>query len=115
MDTQVQGHQGHNHMHGPSCGHTGIRHEGHVDYLHEGHLHHAAPDGTVQEHNLAVNSTNPDSCTTNHSCTGHAQGHKHAANEERVRHGNHTDYLVGKHLHHPHGDHCDYHGEVDVV
>ena len=28
------------HEHGPGCGHTAIRHDGHVDYLQEGHLHH---------------------------------------------------------------------------
>jgi hypothetical protein len=27
-----------------------------------------------------------------------------------VPHGDHTDYLVGDHLHRPHGDHCDDHG-----
>jgi len=32
-----------------------------------------------------------------------------------VPHGDHTDYLVGDHLHHPHGDHCDDHGRVEVV
>jgi UDP-2,3-diacylglucosamine pyrophosphatase LpxH len=26
-----------------------------------------------------------------------------------------VDYLVGGHLHHPHGDHCDDHGPVRVV
>jgi hypothetical protein len=26
-----------------------------------------------------------------------------------------VDYLVGGHLHHPHGDHCDDHGPVEVV
>jgi hypothetical protein len=25
-------------------------------------------------------------------------------------HGDHVDYLVNGHLHHPHGDHCDDHG-----
>jgi hypothetical protein len=28
-----------------------------------------------------------------------------------VRHDNHVDYVVGMHLHHPHGDHCEHHGE----
>jgi UDP-2,3-diacylglucosamine pyrophosphatase LpxH len=32
-----------------------------------------------------------------------------------VPHGDHVDYLVGGHLHHPHGDHCDDHGPVRVV
>jgi UDP-2,3-diacylglucosamine pyrophosphatase LpxH len=26
-----------------------------------------------------------------------------------------VDYLVDGHLHHPHGDHCDDHGPVEVV
>jgi hypothetical protein len=29
-----------------------------------------------------------------------------------VPHHDHIDYLVGDHLHHEHGDHCDDHGEV---
>jgi hypothetical protein len=31
-----------------------------------------------------------------------------------VPHGDHVDYLVDGHLHHPHGDHCDDHGAVKV-
>ena len=27
-------------------------------------------------------------------------------------HGNHLDYRVGGHLHHPHGDHCDDRGPL---
>jgi UDP-2,3-diacylglucosamine pyrophosphatase LpxH len=29
-----------------------------------------------------------------------------------VPHGDHVDYLVAGHLHHPHGGHCDDHGPV---
>jgi hypothetical protein len=29
-----------------------------------------------------------------------------------VPHGDHTDYLVNDHLHHPHGNHCDDHGPL---
>jgi hypothetical protein len=29
-----------------------------------------------------------------------------------VPHGDHVDYLVDGHLHHPHGGHCDHHGAV---
>ena len=29
-------HAHHDHTHGPGCGHTAIRHDGHVDYLHDG-------------------------------------------------------------------------------
>jgi hypothetical protein len=31
-----------------------------------------------------------------------------------IPHGDHTDYLVNGHLHHPHGNHCDDHGPVKV-
>ena len=30
--------EGHAHVHGPSCGHTAVKHDGHIDYLHDGHL-----------------------------------------------------------------------------
>jgi hypothetical protein len=106
-------HEKHTHQHGPGCGHTAITHDGHVDYLHDGHLHHV--DGAkVEEHVLAVNSSNPDECTPSHDCGQHQKNHKHGANcgHEAVPHGNHTDYLVDGHLHHPHGDHCDNHGPV---
>ena len=29
--------------------------------------------------------------------------------------GDHVDYLVNGHLHHPHGDHCDDHGPVQLA
>jgi hypothetical protein len=32
-----------------------------------------------------------------------------------VPHGNHVDYRVAGHLHHPHGDHCDDHGPVTLA
>jgi UDP-2,3-diacylglucosamine pyrophosphatase LpxH len=32
-----------------------------------------------------------------------------------VPHGDHIDYLVDGHLHHPHGDHCHNHGPLQVV
>jgi hypothetical protein len=109
-------HQGHNHQHGANCGHTAIRHNGHVDYLHDGHLHHAGQGG-VEEHQLEVGGTNPSNCTPNHSCGGHAAGHKHgpSCGHEAVPHGDHVDYLVEGHLHHPHGDHCDDHGPVTLA
>jgi zinc transport system permease protein len=31
----------HDHVHGPDCGHTAVRHGDHVDYIHDGHLHAA--------------------------------------------------------------------------
>jgi UDP-2,3-diacylglucosamine pyrophosphatase LpxH len=32
-----------------------------------------------------------------------------------VPHGDHVDYLVSGHLHHPHGDHCDDHGPLEMA
>jgi hypothetical protein len=108
-------HEGHAHQHGSNCGHTAIEHEGHIDYLHDGHLHHVHGDH-VDEHVLAVSKANPDACTPKHACGGHDAKHVHGPNcgHEGVPHGDHVDYLVKDHLHHPHGDHCDDHGPVKV-
>ncbi|MDB5312961.1 MAG: Uncharacterized protein JWO38_7163 [Gemmataceae bacterium] len=110
-------HAGHDHQHGPACGHTGIKHDGHTDYLHDGHLHHTEADGTVTEHSLPVSAANPSACTPQHTCDGHEKGHVHgpACGHEAVPHGDHIDYLVKGHLHHPHGTHCDDHGRVDMA
>ena len=110
-------HPNHAHQHGPGCGHTGLMHEGHVDYLHDGHLHHMMPDGTVEEHTLAVDGTNPATCTKGHVCSGHEAGHVHGpgCGHQAVPHGDHTCYIVDGHLHHPHGGHCDNHGPVSLV
>lgn len=110
-------HAGHTHQHGPGCGHTGIQHDGHTDYLHDGHLHHPTAAGAVEEHTLAVSGSNPSACTPSHSCGAHPATHKHGAGcgHEAVPHGDHVDYLVDGHLHHPHGTHCDDHGKVQTV
>lgn len=109
-------HTHHDHQHGKNCGHTAIEHEGHVDYLHDGHLHHAA-GGTIEEHTLMVNAANPDECTSGHACGGHDAAHVHGPNcgHEAVPHGDHVDYLVDGHLHHPHEGHCDNHGAVTLA
>lgn len=111
--TQHQVHVGHDHTHGPDCGHFTVQHEGHTDYLHDGHLHHLH-DGQVDEHLFAVDDTNPAACTPDHACGGHDGSHQHAADcgHPAVPHGDHTDYLIDGHLHSPHGDHCDDHGAV---
>lgn len=106
-------HADHDHQHGPGCGHTGVKHNGHVDYLHDGHLHHVGNQG-VEEHKLEVTDKNPAACTPDHNCGGHPAGHQHGptCGHEAVPHGEHVDYLVNGHLHHPHGKHCDDHGRV---
>jgi len=107
-------HEHHTHEHGQECGHTAVRHDGHTDYLHDGHMHNQS-NGHVMEHRFDVNAKNPDECTPNFH-EGHEAGHRHGPDcgHEAVPHGDHTDYLVDGKLHHPHGDHCDDHGEVEV-
>ncbi len=115
MPAEHRIHQGHNHTHGSACGHTAIEHEGHVDYLHDGHLHHMHGDH-IDEHTITVNAANPDKCTPEHACSTHENAHAHGkgCGHQAVPHGDHTDYLVGNHLHHQHGDHCDDHGRISV-
>lgn len=105
-------HEKHDHTHGSECGHTAIRHGDHVDYLHDGHMHRAH-DGHYDECSLEVSAANPGGCAS-HTCGGHDSGHVHGAGcgHEAVPHGDHVDYLVDGHLHHPHDGHCDLHGSV---
>ena len=109
-------HADHTHVHSLACGHTAIKHDGHTDFLHDGHLHHPH-EGHVDEHTLEVSAANPADCTNGHACNGHDAQHVHGANcgHEAVPHGDHSDYLVAGHLHHPHNGHCDNHGNVEVV
>lgn len=109
-------HSGHEHQHGEGCGHTAVRHGDHVDYLHDGHLHHAH-EGHYDEHAIEVSAANPAACSGGHSCNGHDAAHVHGANcgHEAVPHGDHVDYLVDGHLHHPHAGHCDDHGRLAVA
>ena len=102
------------HVHGPSCGHHAVQHEGHVDYLDHGHLEHQEA-GRTEEHKIGVNAKNPASCTPGFH-DGNTEQHHHGAGcgHEAIPHGNHTDYVVEGHLQHAHGDHCDEHGAVKV-
>ncbi len=109
-------HHEHPHKHGPTCGHVAVHHEGHVDHLHDGHLHHSVGD-TVHEHVIVESASNPVNCTPDHECKGHAKDHRHGpqCGHHSVPHGNHMDYLVDGHLHHPHGAHCDDHGALKTA
>jgi hypothetical protein len=115
MSTNHDTHEGHAHQHGSQCGHVAIRHQDHTDYLHDGHMHHLHNDH-VDEHALAVDSLNPADCTPSHACGEHDKTHVHGENcgHPRVPHGDHFDFLVGAHLHHPHTGHCDDHGAVNL-
>ena len=108
-------HEDHEHQHGPGCGHTAVEHDGHTDYLHDGHMHHEH-EGHYDDHTLVVSDSNPNACTPDHACDGHESGHQHGpgCGHEAVPHGDHTDYLVGGHLHHPHRGHCDDHGKLST-
>lgn len=109
-------HPEHTHQHEAGCGHTAVRHDDHIDYLHDGHLHHLH-DGHVDEHSIALSAANPAVCTPQHACGAHDAAHVHGAGcgHEAVPHGDHIDYLVNGHLHHPHGAHCDDHGPLATV
>ena len=108
-------HENHAHTHGAGCGHKRVKHDGHEDYLHDGHMHFVHGDH-VDEHALGVSAGNPGDCTPSHACGSHGADHKHGpgCGHEAVPHGDHTDYVVGGHLHHEHGSHCDDHGAVSV-
>jgi hypothetical protein len=65
---------------------------------------------------IPVTESNPHDCTPEHECEHHDAEHQHGPDcgHEPVQHGDHIDYVVGGHLHHPHGDHCDHHGPVEA-
>ncbi|ATB38489.1 hypothetical protein CYFUS_003924 [Cystobacter fuscus] len=111
-----QHHEAHDHQHASGCGHIAVQHDDHVDYLHEGHLHR--PSGQqVGECRIEAGAANPVECTPQHACADHAKEHQHGptCGHQTVPHGDHVDYLVNGHLHHPHGPHCDDHGALRVV
>lgn len=109
-------HEEHDHVHGAGCGHTAIRHGDHICYLHDGHLHYPH-EGHIDEHSLAVTEQLPGTCTHGQVSTPHETGHVHGpgCGHPAVPHGDHVDYLVGDHLHHPHDGHCDDHGKLEIV
>ncbi|MEX2962474.1 hypothetical protein [Microbulbifer sp. TYP-18] len=100
------------HIHGPDCGHTAIRHNDHVDYVYDGHLHHPHGDH-CDEHVIQVSEKNPNTCSPVHDCDGHIHGPD--CGHEAVPHEDHVDYIVNGRLHHVHDGHCDDHGPVEIV
>jgi hypothetical protein len=108
-------HQSQLHTHGPGCEHATIGHRDHEDYLRDGRLEHVH-GGAIESHTLEVSDANPDACTPAHACGGHAAGHQHGPTCEHaaVPHGDHVDYVVNGHLHHPCDRHCDDHGPVTM-
>jgi zinc transport system permease protein len=98
------------HVHGPGCGHVAVVHGDHIDYLHDGHLDHPSDLG----HELHALAAPPRTGAHLRGGEGHDPRHVHgpACGHPPVIHGDHVDYLVDGTLHHPHGDHCDHHGEL---
>ena len=115
MSNTHKPHAGHDHVHGPDCGHKTIEHGDHKDYVHDGHMHNVHGDH-VDDHAISVGKLNPADCTPAHDCASHGKDHVHGKDcgHEAVPHGDHTDYVVDGHLHHAHGGHCDDHGPVKV-
>ena len=80
------------HEHGPYCGHLAIGHRGHQT-----------------------------ACTTDgpprSDLHPHVTDHEHCAGcgHPLVPHGDHHDYLMDGHLHHPCNGHCDDHGAVEMA
>lgn len=103
-------HDNHSHKHSLACGHTKIKHNGHVDYLHDSHLHHGHEDHW-DECKIEVTDENPAECVQVESPCDHNEDCGH----ELIPHGDHYDYLVDGRLHHKHGDHVDDHGAVEVI
>jgi hypothetical protein len=90
-----------------------VEHHGHVDFLKDGRLRHFEGNQMV-EHVIEVDQEHPDRCT--HGAGGHPKNHVHGPNcgHQAVPHGDHIDYLVEGHLHHPHEGHCDDHGVLKM-
>src|SRR5580704_10925438 len=68
----------------------------------------------IMSTNMSSRSAPQIPCTTPEiRCSGHEHGPN--CGHEAVPHGDHIDYLVNGRLHHPHGDHCDDHGPVQLA
>jgi len=73
------------------------------------------PSTSHQHSKIAITMLNPAGCMP-HTCRAHdEQGHTHGpgCGHTAVPHGDHVDYCVGDHLHHPHDGHCDDHGPIE--
>ena len=102
------------HQHSPHCGHTAVVHQNHIDYLVDGRLEHVGEGGSITHHVIEVSELNPEECAPLNDCELEEHVHGPGCGHELVPHGDHMDYLVNGVLHHPHEDHCDDHGPVEV-
>lgn len=81
----------HPHVHGEFCGHTTVRHDGHIDYIHDAELHYINSSGSVLffiigevfPHKLAVTEINPDGCRPLITHPWHADGPAADLKEEK--------------------------------
>lgn len=60
--------EGHEHEHGPACGHLAVAHGDHVDYVHDGHRH-APHGGHYDEHALSSTAGKPGPPATPGTCS----------------------------------------------
>ena len=111
------------------------QHGNHYGFLHDGHLHcrikRTTPSGglSVEEHFFDYDEDKPLRPISPHSRSEQKQrssidetesllcDHTHdtSCGHERIRHGNHFDYLVGNKLHHVADGECSIHGEVEML
>ena len=95
------------HTHGEGCGHPQVKHGDHFDYLENGRLYDIRQKKATT-HSIEVSKENPDQC---HQLVCF---HKHDGIDLEIPHGDHSDFLHHGRLHHPHADHCDDHGPVEM-
>ncbi len=100
-------HAGHDHVHGPKCGHKAVKHGDHTDYIHDGH-YHAQHDTHVDDHGILKTST--DACAQH---AGHEHKHGAKCGHKSVKHDTHVDYQHDGHMHTAHNDHTDEHSATN--
>ena len=111
-------HRAHTHKHGPGCGHHAMGHEGHMDYLHDGHLHNVHDGTRRRAPRIRRAEPNPEQLYVPNrtSAKEHASGSRARARvvvTRRIPARRCTSTIVvGSHLHHAHGEHCDDHGAI---
>jgi len=103
------------HTRATGSGHATTAHDDHKECVQGGHRDHVA-GGRAHGHQFDVGKSNPAACTPEHACGAHAADHVHGTgcSHEAVPHGDHTDYVVNGHLHHPCDKHCDDHGPTST-
>ncbi len=93
------------HAHAKKCGHESIKHGDHTDYVHDGQYHQVMNNGKV-----AIHGTTKDG-KGKLASSKHAHQHKQSCGHEKIKHGNHVDYIHDGEYHREHKGHVDLHGD----